>query len=776
MKTILRIAKTELSTLFYSPIAWFLLIVFLFQCGLTYTASIEGILTTQELGGENLKSLQFLTEMVFGDSGLFFDVVDKLYLYIPLLTMGLISRETSSGTIKLLYSSPVKTRAIVFGKFLAMLLYSLILVMVVGIFAIAAAFNIRSVDYGLLLSGMLGLFLLLSAYSAIGLFMSSLTSYQVVAAISTLVMFAVLNNIGYIWQDIDFIRDLTFFLSIGGRAQHMLGGLITTKDILYFLIIVYLFLGATIYKLKAGRKSLLPLIKVGKYAVLIISAVLAGYVTSRPGLVGYWDTTATKINTVPVSAQHILKETGNEPLEITTYANLLDQQHFFFAMPVARNNDMAFWEPYLRFKPDIKFNYVYYYDSTYDAGIRNPSGKPMDKSYRGLSIREIAEQHAKSMKMDIHKFKTPAEIRKQINLVPELNRYVRQLKYKGNTTFLRIFDDSGVLPSATEISAALKRLLLANLPKIAFLDGQLERDINKMGDRDYKVLTSLVVFRQALINQGFDVATLSLEKQQIPSEIAALVIADPKNDFDTATLSKIMKYIADGGNLLIAGEPGKQSVLNPLLLPLGVQLRDGILVQQSKDYSPDMILPSLTNTVAGFSTPLAKDFADSLKIVMPGVTGLSYTDNSPFTITPLLMTNQQSTWLKKDKLVADSADIIFSAANGDERGSIPTALSLTRKINGKEQRIIVTGDADFMSNAGLQTRGMRTANFHFNIALFSWLSYGQFPIDSSRPPSKDNRINLTNAGLTALKIFFLGVLPTLGLIFGSVLLIRRKRK
>src|ERR1700744_3975273 len=129
MKTILKIARTELALLFYSPIAWFLLIAFVFQCGLMYTDMLENTLTTQDLGGRGLKYLEFLTSRTFGPPfGIWPKLVGSLYLYLPLLTMGLMSREINAGTIKLLYSSPIKVREIVFGKFLAMLLYNLGLV------------------------------------------------------------------------------------------------------------------------------------------------------------------------------------------------------------------------------------------------------------------------------------------------------------------------------------------------------------------------------------------------------------------------------------------------------------------------------------------------------------------------------------------------------------------------------------------------------------------------------------------------------------------------
>jgi len=131
MKTTLKIARTELALLFYSPIAWFLLVAFLFQSGLAYTTAIEGYLTQQQMGGIGLRYLQFITNNMFTPPyGIWPSLAGKLYLYLPLLTMGLMSREISSGTIKLLYSSPIKVREIIFGKFIAMMVYNLALILI----------------------------------------------------------------------------------------------------------------------------------------------------------------------------------------------------------------------------------------------------------------------------------------------------------------------------------------------------------------------------------------------------------------------------------------------------------------------------------------------------------------------------------------------------------------------------------------------------------------------------------------------------------------------
>ncbi|WP_339070998.1 Gldg family protein [Chitinophaga sp. 212800008-4] len=766
MKTILRIAKTELRTLFYSPIAWFLMIVFLIQCGVIYLGVLEAITREQDAGGKFFGSV---IEYVFlSNQGLFGVVLRNLYLYIPLLTMGLISREISSGTIRLLYSSPIRVREIVLGKFLAMMIYSLLLVGILAIFIVSSLYQVVSPDTGMLMSALLGIYLLLCAYSAIGLFMSCLTTYQVVAAVCTFVMIGLLSYVGTLWQDIAFVRNLTYFLSISGRTGKMLTGLITSKDVIYFLAIVYLFLGLSIYKIKAGMESRPAMIKVGRYALVVVSTLVIGYFSSIPSLVGYYDATRAKARTLTPNAQKIIKELGDEPLEVTAYNNLMGR-YWDLGSPDSYNRNLARWEPYTRFKHNIELKTVLYYDSAYD----NPG---MFRFYPGKTLAQVAKQYADSKDLSMDQFKTPAEIRKVVDLRPELNRYVMQLKYKGRTTFLRVFDDNMQWPGETEVSAAFKRLLHARMPKIIFLSGHLERNINKMGDREYKVLTNLTTFRNSLLNQGFDVDTLSLDTQQIPTDISALVLADPKVALTATDIEKLQQYVNNGGNLLVAGEPGKQAILNPFLRQLGVQLMDGILVQTSKDLQPELVTPYLTATAASFYPALVHAHHDSAMVSMPRATALSFTDTGAFTIKPLLTTNVKTCWLKKDNLVTDSAEVVFSPENGDERKPFATAVALTRKVNNKEQRIIVTGDADFMGNAELQRFNMRAANFVFNTALFSWLSYGEFPIDSTRPKPEDTAVLLTKGQVKFLRIIYVWVLPGLLLAFGAILLIRRKRK
>jgi ABC-2 type transport system permease protein len=766
MKTIFLVAKTELKTLFYSPIAWFLIVIFMVQVGLAYVTGMDDSARLQE-GGFNI-NFSVVSGLFFGARGVYAVVIQNLYLYLPLLTMGLISRETSSGTIRLLYSSPIRVREIVLGKFGSMMVINGILVAIVGLLVVLTHVFVISPDTARLLSGLLGLYLLLCAYSAIGLFMSSLTNYQIVAAVCTFVTIWCLYAVGGLWQGIEFVRNLTYFLSVAGRTDNMLLGLITTKDLIYFGVIIFMFLILAILKLKAAMESKPPAIRYGRYGLTIAITLAIGYISSIPNLIGYWDVTADKSNTITPGAQKILAELGDDDLEVHAYANLLGG-FFNFGNPESYNLTLRKWEPYMRFKHNIKLSNVLYYDTlTLES--------PFMKDQKGKKFTDVISKVAENFDMKLDDFIGPDSVRKLINLSDEPNWYAMQLRYKGKTTMLRVFNDNEQWPTETEVSAAIKRLLKAKLPKVLFATGEFERSIGKLGDREYRALTNLKSFRNSLLNQGFDVDTISLSASPIPKDISTLVIADPKIALSPEATAHLQAYIDAGGNLMILGEPGKQDLVNPLIKQFGVQLTNGTLIEYSRDLQPELATPYLTSFGASLYPRLKNADKDSAVVSMPGATALTFLDSGTYSIKPLLVTKPHKGWLKKGRVVTDSAAIFFMPENGDERNAFVTAAGLVRQKNGREQRIVIAGDADFMANTELQRFNLRTANFAFCTGLFSWMNYGEFPIDSSRPPVKDTKLLITKDQVKTPRIVLIWILPILVVITAAILLTRRKRK
>lgn len=216
MRAIYRIARLELSNLFYSPVAWLLLVLFVFMTGMTFGEMMESLSRRQELG----RSLYAISKDIFYNSrGLWGSVSQWFYLIMPLLTMGLISQEFSRGSIKLLFSAPITGRHIVLGKYLGIMLYGLIMMAILLVFVVIAGSVVESFGWATVFTGLLGLYLLFGLYAAIGLFMSTLTNYPIVAAIGMLSLLTLLGLVSGIWQEYSFVREITYWLSLGGRAN-----------------------------------------------------------------------------------------------------------------------------------------------------------------------------------------------------------------------------------------------------------------------------------------------------------------------------------------------------------------------------------------------------------------------------------------------------------------------------------------------------------------------------------------------------------------------------
>ena len=763
MKKIYKIAKMELQTLFYSPIAWLILVIFAFQAVTNFMGNIESYVQTQELG----YPIQSITSSLFANpwGGLFTAVQGYLYLYIPLLTMGLMSRELSSGSIKLLYSSPVTNWQIILGKYLSMMIYGLVLTGILMVYMIFALFAVKSADFPAMLSGLLGLYLLLCAYAAIGLFMSSVTSYQVVAAMGTLAILAVLNYVKGMWQDIEFVRDITYWLAIGGRADEFIRGLICSEDVLYFVIVIVLFLMLSIIRLQGRRQKTSWMMTWGKYAGVVVVAMLMGFLTSRPKLMAFYDATRTKMRTLTPNSQDIVARMDGG-LTITTFVNILEE-NYWAGLPRSVNDDLRRFRMYTRFKPEIKMKYIYYYDKA-----ENPS---LDKSYPNLSDRGRMLKRAEIWDLDSNMFMRPEEVKKIVDLKPEGNRFVRLLERdNGEKTFLRIFDDLQRFPFETEISASFKRLVM-ELPLVGFVKGHGERDCIREGDRDYNRFAQDKPFRHSLINQGFDFTEVTLDKP-IPEKVDIIVIADMRYAMTEQEKANLGAYIARGGNLVVAGEPRRQEVMNPIVEQFGVKFLSGRLVKVSENFDPDFIIARPTKEAQDIAYIFETLYRREYVVTMPGSTALEYTEDKGFKVTPLFVSDTIGSWNEVETTDFLDDTVRLNPAAGEVERSYPTVLALSRQMGDKEQRIVILGDADCLSNGeiSISRKDVPAANYYLISGSFFWLSEEEVPIDVRRPTPPDNAVNLGMDGMYYWKIVLMGLWPAILAFFAIFIWVRRR--
>lgn len=768
MKVIWKIAKAELQAMFYSPVAWLILIIFTFQLGMGYSVAFDSLMRNVTMGFVKLNLPASQTFILWSNPGAVFPATTSyLYLYVPLLTMGVISRELSTGSIKMLYSSPVTNNQIIFGKYLSLVIYGLLLMIVIGIFGIHTSISIKDVDFPLILCGMLGIFLLFCTYASIGLFMSSLTSYTVVSAMGTLALLAGLAYSRTLWQDVEGVRELTYWLSISGRVDSFIMGMITTDRILYFFLITVMFIAFTAIRMNSMRHKSSFMISFAKYAGVVVVVFGLGFISAQPVFKGYIDVTRTKANTLTKSSQDVVSKLGDEDLTIYTYANMLDK-NFYFALPVMYQMDRMIFEQYTRFKPRIKMKMERYYEI-----VPNPM---YDRQYPNMNAKQRMDTVSKLMNFNFP-IKPYSEIKQQIDLSGENYRFVRLLqKADGKQTFLRVFEDPQVMPTEREITAAFKRLVM-DLPTVGFITGHGERQSTSFQDRGYNLIAQEKTFRYALLNQGFDIKDVPLTND-IPEDIKIVVIAEPRTALSPEELARINRFVERGGNMLIMGEPGSREHLNPIIAPLGVQLEPGILVEPTAKYQPDLL--TVTPTAAGAASSMYLEGLRKGKgvITMPGTAPLSVTPAQGFKAETWFTSDTTGAWneLETTNFVDDSATL--NTAAGERAEPFATVVSLSRDIKGKTQKIIVTGDADWISNAelGAQRYDLQAFNFNMILAAFYYLSDNEVPIDMTRPDPIDTTTRTGPGAWTFSKILLKWVLPLALLAFNLLLWIKRRGK
>ncbi len=397
----------------------------------------------------------------------------------------------------------------------------------------------------------------------------------------------------------------------------------------------------------------------------------------------------------------------------------------------------------------------------------------MFRTNKGLSLKQLAEAIAEYNDIDFDKVIGPEEIKKRIDLSGEGNRFVRQLQVGDKSAFLRVYSDMVHVPEETEITTALKQMIVKP-PKIAFLNANNERGIRAENPRDYTDRLTFSPDRRTLIDKGFNFIEIASDTAAIPDDVDVLVIADPTKSYDSSQLRRIERYISEGRDLMIAAEPSHKDILRSVTDPLGVRFMEGTLLQDSDVYAPDFMKADVCAVTAKYSERFKKLLEDPRYVISYNAMGLTYNNNGPFKVDPLLTSHQQEYWNHIGEIKPDSIKYIKRPAVKDRVANIPIGLTLTRKINNGDQKIIVLGDADMFSNGAINT--IQKKNEGFIRAVFSWFDNGEFPIELTWEKVTDNKITATLDQIFYMRVFFLGILPGIFLITGSVILYIRRRR
>lgn len=249
--------RKELTVYFATPIFYILGFCFLllagyfFYANVLYYSLISFQVAQQAAQNPQVAAQVNPQQMVFRP--LFNVLAVVLLLLVPLLTMRLLAEEKRSGTAELLFTYPLTDWAVIFGKFLSVLLVFILLLACTLSYAVVFAL-ISRLDWGPLLSGYLGLILMGGSCLALGLFASSLTENQIIAAVVAFAMLLLFWVIGWV-QELGGggAAKVLQYLSMVDHYDAFTRGVIDTRDLVYYLSFIYFFLFLTKRQLESRR-------------------------------------------------------------------------------------------------------------------------------------------------------------------------------------------------------------------------------------------------------------------------------------------------------------------------------------------------------------------------------------------------------------------------------------------------------------------------------------------------------------------------------------------
>ncbi|NCT66605.1 MAG: GldG family protein [Rhodanobacteraceae bacterium] len=328
--------------------------------------------------------------------------------------------------------------------------------------------------------------------------------------------------------------------------------------------------------------------------------------------------------------------------------------------------------------------------------------------------------------------------------------------------------------SEAEFSSALLRLSRQRERIVAFLEGEGERAPLGQANAD------LGQFVTTLASRGLRAVPLPLaHTNAVPDNADLVVVANPQVALPASVADALIDYVERGGALLWLAEPGEPGLsagggLDALADALGLRVLPGTVVDASGQ-AFGLSDPSFVAMSAYPAHAITHDFA--LTTLLPQPVALAKLTEARWAIAPLLRSSERS-WNETGHIpkAGENADTIRQDADaGELPGPLDLGLALTRvspRPDRREQRVVVLGDGDFLSNSFIGNGGNR----EFGQRVFDWLLGDDAQIAVADKSAPDRELHLSQGALTALAATFLVGLPLLLAGSGAAIWWRRRRR
>ncbi len=305
------------------------------------------------------------------------------------------------------------------------------------------------------------------------------------------------------------------------------------------------------------------------------------------------------------------------------------------------------------------------------------------------------------------------------------------------------------------VSSTLLRLAHTQSQLVMYLSGHGERKLDGIANFDLGV-----PFGAKLKQNGYKLGALNLAlAQDVPDNISALVITQPQVDMLPGEVNKLLRYVDKGGNILWLLDAEPLHGLESLAEKLDLILTPGIVIDPA---ATEMRAPATWSIGASYTPhPVTNNF--NLITAFPGARALTWNENSDWQRHALVDVASRG-W------VSHSGKAKFDKTH-DTPGPVTIASALQRTLETKEQRIVVVGNAAFLSNSFAGNGG----NVDLGMNMINWLAGEEHLITLQPRSSKDSTLTLSRTQLEIIGIGFLLVVPLLLAASGGWLWWKRRR-
>lgn len=461
----------------------------------------------------------------------FFELAPMLYLLlIPAITMRMISDEKRMGTLELLLTRPLGRFQLILSKYLAALSLVFISLVPTLIFFITIwllGSPAGNIDSGATWGSFAGLLFLASAYIAIGLFASALTSSQVVAfliAVAASFSFYIGFEFVATTQIPLAIQNILLKLGINNHYQSISRGVVDSRDLAYFIALTILFLWITKGFLNSNKKFK---IKSFKNIAFVSVAAIASIVLIQNRLFRF-DLTAEKRYSISQTTQSILEE-NTHPIFIELYLS-------GDLPPGMRQLQQNFNEKIEEYNAYSKQRIVLKETDLYQIKNKDDREKRINNLI-DFGIQPVNLQHKTDEGLSTKEIFPGA--------IVELNGFAMGINILKNNPLMN--DDQNINQSSElieyELTKIIKSLMSNRQPTVAFLTGHGEANDYETGDIRYTLSTNYHVINTTAIS------LLSNDT------ISTLIVADPQEAFSEPDKLAIDQFIMKGGNVLWCIDP-----------------------------------------------------------------------------------------------------------------------------------------------------------------------------------------------------------------------------